>query len=222
MNKLFSSVILALCVVSAFAAPSIRTVDNSLRGLTHDNMPHEVKQTFPNLIEITKKLTKLYASGTHMELTADVFATADRLESIDLSDGLIAEIESRAFYGPSKLKTLNLSGNKLTSLPRDLFPQRNSLKEIDLSNNQIDTLSRATFKNLQHLKKLNLSNNQLTQLDGSIFADMIHLEELDLIGNPIQSISEEFFASLPQGLQLSFDDQSLDVNSIQLAEQWAL
>jgi Leucine-rich repeat (LRR) protein len=226
MNKLFVATAFVLCLVPAFAYPAKRTVDNSLdssfRGLTNDNMPQDVQQTFPELLAVTKKLTKLYASGNPMTITADIFADATQLEFIDLSNGDVREIESRAFYGPKKLKTLNLSGNKLAYLPGDMFPARSGLKEMNLAHNQITRLNRATFKSLQHLKKLNLSNNQLTQLDGSVFADMIHLEELDLTGNPIQSISEEFFASLPHGLALSFDDQYLDVKSLDLTEQWAL
>jgi Leucine-rich repeat (LRR) protein len=220
--------IVALCLVPVFSAPATRTVDNSLgsfsNDIVHESMPKDIKQSFPTLIEITKKLTKLYASGAQMRLTADVFAGAgaDSLEMIDLSDGDLKEIDDRAFYGASKLKKLNLAGNKLTSLPRDLFPQRNAIKEINLSNNQITKLSRSTFKNLQHVKKLDLSNNRISSLDSAIFADMIHLDELDLTGNPIRSISEDFFASLPHGLQLSFDDQSLDVKSLQLTDQWAL
>lgn len=223
--RLLIASVFALCLVQVLSAPATRTVDNSIEGydkITHSSMPKHLQQAFPNLIEITKKLTKLYASGNPMKLTADVFARADQLEMIDLSDGDVKEIENRAFYGPTKLKTLNLSGNKLTSLPRDLFPQSNSIKEINLSNNQIEYLSRATFKNMQQLKKLDLSNNKLTELDGAIFADMINLVELDLTGNPIRTISEEFFATLPQGLQLSFDDQNLDFKSVQLTEQWAL
>ena len=218
-----------ICVLSllapALSAPATRTIDNTIDGydkIAHKNMPQEVQQSFPNLIEITRKINKLYASGTPMKLTADIFAGADQIEMINLSDGDVREIESRAFYGPAKLKKLNMSGNKLNTLPRDLFPKTNFIKEIDLSNNQIDTLSRATFRNLQHLKKLNLSNNKLTELEGSIFADLTSLDELDLTGNPISSISEEFFASLPHGLQLSFDDENLDVKSLQLTEQWAL
>ena len=218
--------IVTLCLVPVLSAPATRTVDNSLGNFDNDialeNMPKDLKQTFPNLIEITKKLTKLYVSGAQMRLTADVFAGADTLEMIDLSDGDLKEIDSRAFYGATRLKKLNLSGNKLTSLPRDLFPQRNAVKEINLANNQITQLSRSTFKSLQHVKKLDLSNNRITALDSAIFADMIHLDELDLTGNPIGSISEEFFASLPHGLQLSFDDQKLDVRSLDLTEQWAL
>jgi len=224
-NRMLFATIFTICVVPALTAPATRTIDNSIGGyerIAHKNMPQEVKQSFPNLMEITKKLTKLYASGTPTKLTSDVFAKADQIEMINLSGGDLREIESRAFYGPSKLKKLNLSGNKLSTLPRDLFPRRNSVKEIDLSKNQISTLNRATFRNLQQLKKLDLSNNRLANLDGSIFADLTSLTELDLTGNPIRSISEEFFASLPHGLQLSFDDQNLDVKSLQLTEQWAL
>lgn len=223
-SRIMFATLFTLFIIPVFTAPATRYIDNSISydKISYDNMPKEVQQTFPNLIEITKKLTNLYASGTQMKLTADVFAGADQLEMIDLSGGDLKEIENRAFYGPSKLKKLNLSGNKLTSLPRDLFPQRNSLKEINLSNNQISQLSRSTFKHLQHVKTLNLSNNKLENLDGSIFADMIHLQELDLTGNPIKSISEEFFASLPHGLQLSFDDESLDLKTLELTEQWAL
>lgn len=217
-SKMIIVTLFAMSCVQVFSLPASRTVDNTIYTR---NMPQDLKRTMPNLVEVTKKLTNLYTSGRPMKLTADVFAGATQLEMIDLSDGDLQEIESRAFYGPSKLKKLNLSGNKLKALPRDLFPRNNAVKEINLSNNQINTLSRSTFTNLQHMKKLDMSNNQLTRLEGSIFADMIHLRELDLTGNPITSIDEEFFASLPQGLQFSFDDQSLDQNSLRLTDQWA-
>jgi len=225
IRTIFATLFVAMCFTPALSVPANRRIDNSIDGyekIQQQNMPAHVKETFPNLIEITKKLTQLYINGNQMRLSADVFAEADQLEMIDLSGGDLIEIESRAFYGPTKLKKLNLSNNKLTSLPRDLFPQRNAMKELDLSNNQIARLSRSSFKNLGNLRKLDLTNNAITQLDGFIFADLVNLQELDLSGNPIQSISEEFFASLPNGLQLSFDDHSLDFNSLQLTEQWAL
>jgi Leucine-rich repeat (LRR) protein len=206
-------------------APSLRTVDNSISGyekITHQGMPQNVRESFPGLMEVTKKLTKLYISGNKMKITADLFAGVDNLEMINLSEGEIAEVDNRAFYTTSKLKKLNLSGNKLKNLPTEMFPQKNVLKDLDLSNNQIDRLNRNTFKNLQQLKKLDLRNNKLTSLDGFVFADLINLQELDLTGNPIRSISEEFFASLPNGLALSFDDESLDFKSLQLTEQWAV
>lgn len=223
---MISSVLFALCLVSPiFMTPVARTVDNSIRGyekITHQSMPQNVRETFPGLMEITKKLTRLYVSGSQMRITADVFSGADQLEMINLSDGEITEIDNRSFYGTRKLKKLNLSGNKLTKLPSEMFPQGNSIKELDLSRNQIATIDRSTFKNLQHLKKLDLRNNKLTNLNGFVFADMINLQELDLTGNPIRSIDEEFFASLPNGLALSFDDHNLDFKSSQLTEQWAL
>lgn len=223
--RLLIAVFLLSSACLTLAAPAVRTVDNTINSfekVTNQNMPHHVRAAFPNLMEITKKLTRLYTNGNQMRITADVFANADELEMINLSDGDIMRIDSRAFYGTPKLKKLDLSNNKLTSLPVDLFPQRNALKEIDLSDNKISTLNRNTFRSLQHLKKLDLRNNQITQLSGLVFADLIGLEELDLSGNPIQSISEDFLASLPNGLALSFDDQNLDFKSLKLTEQWAL
>lgn len=219
-NRLQIVSIFALCVATAIAAPAIRTSDNSIAS--SDRMPAEVKQVFPNLVEITKKLTRLYTTGNQMKITVDVFAQAGQLEMVDLSNGEVAEIESRAFFAAARLKRLNLSGNKLTTLPRELFAPQNSIKEINLSNNRISSLDRQTFKNLQNLKKLDLTHNQLTELKGPVFADLTNLQELDLTGNPITSINEEFFASLPQGLQFSFDDEKLDFQSLQRVDKWAL
>lgn len=228
-NSVFSSnrfiIIFAVCLVPALAAPGLRTIDNSISSyekITHENMPHNVRETFPTLLDITRKLTKLYVSGSQMRITPEVFNGASNLEMIDLSHGDIAQIDNRAFFGAPKLKKLNLAGNKLKTLPREMFPQNNILKEIDLSNNKLEKVERATFKDLQHLKKLDLRNNNLKELSGFVFADLINLQELDLTGNPIRSINEEFFASLPSGLALSFDDHSLDFKSLQLVEQWAI
>jgi len=224
-RMIIASVLLAICAVPTLSAPPLRRFDNTIAGsdkFASHNMPQEIKQTFPTLLEITKKLTKIYSSGSQMKLTADVFANADQLEMINLIDGDLDSIESRAFYGPTKLRKLDLSGNKLQTLPADLFPRGSPLKEIDLSNNRISKLNRGTFTNLRSLKKLDLRNNNIAELDGPVFVDLTNLDEIDLSGNPIRSISEEFFASLPNGLQLTFDDHHLDLKSQSLTEQWAL
>lgn len=219
------AILATMCILPAiFAAPSTRTVDNTIESLTKTQkfMPYEIKKSFPTLLEITKRLTKIYSAGKQMKLTTDVFDGAEDIEMINLSDGDLKEIEPRAFYGAKKLRKLDLSANELTYLPRDMFPQGNQMKELDVSNNQISRLFRSTFKSLRSLKKLDLSNNKIKELNGPIFADLQNLEEIDLSGNPIESISEDFFASLPSGLQLSFDDHNLDLKSLSLTEQWAL
>lgn len=219
------AILATMCILPVLlAAPATRSVDNTIETLTKAQkfMPHEIKKSFPSLMEITKRLTKIYAAGQQMKLTADVFDGAEDIEMINLSDGDLKEIEPRAFYGAKMLRKLDLSGNQLTYLPRDVFPQGNQVKELDVSNNQISRLFRSTFKNLRSLKKLDLSNNKIKELNAAVFADLENLEEIDLSGNPIENISEEFFAGLPSGLQLSFDDHHLDLKSLSLTDQWAL
>lgn len=214
-----------MCLTTIISAPASRTVDNTISNydrITHELMPQGMRATLPGVLDITRKLTKLYISGRPLRLTSDIFSQADELEMIDLSNGEITEIESRTFYETQRLRRLNLSQNKIKNLPRDMFAAGNSLKELDLSNNQIDRINRGSFGNLQHLKKLDLRNNRLTNLSGPIFADLINLQELDLTGNPIRNMDEEFFASLPAGLVLNFDDQSLDFKSLKLVDQWSI
>lgn len=213
-----------MCFAAILAAPATRTIDNTFNDyekITHELMPSNMRATLPNVLDITKKLTKLYISG-QVRLTPDIFNHADQLEMIDLSNGHIAEIETRSFYGTQKLRKLNLSNNRIKNLPRDMFAPGNALKELDLAGNQIDRINRGTFNNMQHLKKLDLRNNKLTSLSGPIFADLINLQELDLTGNPISNIDEEFFASLPSGLVLNFDDRTLDFKSLKLVDQWSV
>lgn len=218
-------IVFSMCLTTIISAPASRTVDNRVHNydrIMHELMPQGMRDTLPGVLDITRKLTKLYISGRPLRLSSDIFTEADDLEMIDLSNGDIAEIQSRSFYGTQRLRRLNLSQNKIKTLPRDMFAPGNSLKELDLSNNQINTINRGSFNNMQHLKKLDLRNNKLTSLSGPIFADLINLQELDLTGNPIRNMDEEFFASLPAGLALNFDDQSLDFKSLKLVDQWSV
>lgn len=218
-------IIFSMCLYSICAAPAARTIDNTISNydkITHQLMPQNMRETLPGVLDITKKLTKLYLSGKQIRLTSDIFTQAEQLEMIDLSNGEISEIESQTFYETSKLRRLNLSGNRLKTLPANVFGPANSLKELDLADNQIDRINRASFNNMQHLKKLDLRNNKLTNLSGPIFGDLINLQELDLTGNPIKTMDEEFFASLPAGLALNFDDQFLDFKSAKLVDQWSI
>lgn len=100
---------------------------------------------------------KKYAIADSIKL--DSFSVQLNLESIDLTDNLLATIESGAFAKRENLKTLKLAHNRLTKFNSDVFTGAEKLASLDLSNNFIGEFPSVTLKTFENLRYLNLSSN---------------------------------------------------------------
>lgn len=100
---------------------------------------------------------KKYAIADSIKL--DSFSVQLNLESIDLTDNLLATIESGAFAKRENLKTLKLAHNRLTKFNSDVFTGAEKLASLDLSNNFIGEFPSVALKTFENLRYLNLSSN---------------------------------------------------------------
>lgn len=89
----------------------------------------------------------------------DSFSVQLNLETIDLTDNLVATIESGAFAKRDNLKTLKLGHNRLTKFNSDVFNGAEKLVSLDLSNNFIGEFPSVALKTFEKLRYLNLSSN---------------------------------------------------------------
>ena len=135
-----------------------------------------------------------------------IFSTA--LETLDLSENNISNIDNNAFEGLGGLKRLNLSSNLLT-LAGDLerpFAHLPFLSHLDLSQNWLFNASPSVFMDLNHsLRVLNLSSNHIKyrQEENWPTRFLMNLTDLDLSRNSITSVSRTMFNTGLVSLDLS-------------------
>lgn len=119
---------------------------------------HIGKQLFyATYVLLIKISNKKYAIADSIKL--DSFSVQLNLESIDLTDNLLATIESGAFAKRENLKTLKLAHNRLTKFNSDVFTGAEKLASLDLSNNFIGEFPSVALKTFENLRYLNLSSN---------------------------------------------------------------
>jgi hypothetical protein len=82
------------------------------------------------------------------------------LESLNLQNNEISEIDEDAFVGLKKLKTIDLSNNQLENITTNIFHKNLELKFIELQDNKIKTVDVDVFKNLSNLEEVNLFRNK--------------------------------------------------------------
>lgn len=89
-----------------------------------------------------------------------------RLEFLNVSNYVIAEISSNHFANAVHLIHLDLSRNQIAKLPRNLFEFAPNVEYIDLSYNELTNhgIDEHAFGKCASLKQLNLSNNKISEI----------------------------------------------------------
>jgi hypothetical protein len=118
------------------------------------------------------------------------------LETLDISNNNISDINPYAFTGLDKIKKLILGHNNLLSLQQDVFQPLINLKELDLQRNKLSTVLPQTMSPMKKLLYLDLRYNKLTDFDEGTFTNLSVLEKLKLTGNVIRNFAPEKFKSL--------------------------
>ncbi|XP_054257339.1 chaoptin-like, partial [Macrosteles quadrilineatus] len=164
------------------------------------------------------------------------------LWELELTDGYLRSVPSRAFRHLQKLRVLNLKGNEISEInPESWRGLEESLQNLNLAENAIAHLPGSVFSTLQNLETLDLRGNAIMDFDPTVFAggpprlirliladnQMRHvpyrqvsslklLRHLDLSYNMITQLHSTG-SSEPEhaGSQLSLDTLHLDYNNIQ-------
>ena len=168
--------------------------------------------TIPSNICIFKNLTFLDVSYNQIkELTEDIFNCSkfskdvyneyefshevSTIETIDLSNNQIFELNEIFFKSLVNLRTLIMSSNSLSFLNSDVFNNLLHLELLDLSSNKLVELSDSIFYNLINLQFLSINNNFLSIIRNNSFLSLKNLQALDLSNNQISTIPYGLFHS---------------------------
>ena len=139
-----------------------------------------------------------------------------KLQTLDMSHGMLQHIAADFFMYFDNLRFLNLSDNKLGELPPKhnktqttavygcVFNHIASLEELDLSRNSFHTIYQTAFENLTNLRVLKLSDNLFKRQFSLNLSRLRSLQWLNLSRNGMSALSK--------GLRRSLDELSERVN----------
>jgi hypothetical protein len=117
------------------------------------------------------------------------------IESLDLSNNQIFELNANFFKSLANLRTLIISSNSLSFLKFDIFNNLINLELLDLSNNQLIELSDGLFYSLINLQFVSINSNFISKINNSLFLNQKNLQGLDLSNNQISRIPYRLFYS---------------------------
>lgn len=162
-----------------------------------------VFQDLPTLQNLTLGFNNISSIPTHLP---------PLLESLDLKENKITEIQESSFKNLTKLRFLDLEWNcqrcdhaaepcfpcpnnaSLGLHDKAFYEQRDSLVNLNLRGNSIHSLPKNLFANLKKLKTLNLSDNLLAYSigNGTFFEELQSVVSLNLFYNyqPLKTFPE--------------------------------
>lgn len=151
------------------------------------NLPANLAQVFPNLIEI---------SASDSGLVGVEKANFDGLKSLkllNLSSNAIKHLESETFDSLANVENLDLSGNEMEFIEETLLYKLRNLKNLKLSSNKLHFVHSKTLKHLENLETFSIDGNLLSVLEPSTFRHNKKLQAIDLSENKIESLSPKLF-----------------------------
>uniref|UniRef100_A0A8C5DR42 protein-serine/threonine phosphatase n=1 Tax=Gouania willdenowi TaxID=441366 RepID=A0A8C5DR42_GOUWI len=157
----------------------------------------------------------------HMESLPDWLCEAKKLEVLDMSHNLIAELPARLLCNnglrklsaghnhlqklPERvehplLEVLDVQHNQLAELPCNLFLNSNSLRSVNASANKLEHLPPSTLSEDNHsiLQELYLTNNRLTDKCVPMLTGHTHLRVLHMAYNHLQTFPASKMAKLEE------------------------
>nr|XP_012152816.1 PREDICTED: TLR4 interactor with leucine rich repeats-like isoform X2 [Megachile rotundata] len=108
---------------------------------------------------------------------------ARSVQSLNINNCNVSNIDPAAFEGLVSLKKLSLSNNKITAVREEWFKDTVYLEQLDLSFNQISKFEPAIFGRLLLLKRFDVRENLLTCLDPFVLPGGI--DKVYFSGNPL-------------------------------------
>ena len=95
-------------------------------------------------------------------------------------------VNKYSFDGLTNLIDLRINNNLIEKVEDDSMLTVNNLQTIDLSFNRITSISKRTFNGLSRVIDINLNYNHITEIDTEAFADLPNLINLSVDNNPVQ------------------------------------
>jgi Leucine-rich repeat (LRR) protein len=144
----------------------------------------------PNWKTIDARFCEIKNINYNIHIKANVTGLyLDRLHTADFSHNKIENLGEYRFYSlQTGLITLNLSNNIITNFATEAFYFLKNLENLDLSNNKIAYTNATSFKDLKQLKVFNLAYNHLQILDFELFSNSGKLQIINFASNRINTI----------------------------------
>jgi Leucine-rich repeat (LRR) protein len=138
------------------------------------------------------------------------------LETLDLSNCNISEIDSNAFTGLDRMDILSLASNSLNDLSEKVFEPLVDLKELYLQGNQLSRILPQTLLPLKKLLVLDASYNRIPDIDKETFTGLSSLKEIKFVGNVMRAFAPDTFNSLKnlQYLELQLLETSNEMSQL--------
>ena len=126
-----------------------------------------------------KNLKKLYYINNRIEDLNMLKEKCEKLETLDLSNNIISNIDISKYANSKELKVLNLSNNEISNLNFLQNVNFKELTELNLGNNNISDIDINALKSIkfEKLKKIDLSNNKISNRE---VLKNINLENLNI------------------------------------------
>jgi hypothetical protein len=137
------------------------------------------------------------------------------LETLDLSNCNLSEINPYAFRGLDRIVNLSLANNNLNDLTVKVFDPLVNLKELYLQGNRLSRILPQTMFPLKKLIVLDMSYNRISDIDNETFISLSDLKKLRLTGNVMRAFAPETFSPLKnlQYLELQLFETSNETSS---------
>lgn len=192
---------------------------NKLVSILAQNATNAVKRIYSRTSSNVYKEWNIFGDGTQL-----------KLEHLDLSDNMIADLPRNAFDGMRSLRCLdmarnqlavtpfqafnalvnvesiNLAHNKLVSVLDNYFVGNKALRMLQLQDNAIERLTQYSLHGLDNLQHLDIANNQLMFIDRNALRGLHELRILNLSGNRFKSIPTTLFTALTNLQQLHLSE----------------
>ena len=179
-----------------------------------------------NLLEIQKKiflqlgLLELQTIQLNNNLISNIeltsFSGLSQLEHLDLSHNNLTYIHPDTFLHNSNLSWLSLAGNKLFQPSQYIKIKAKYLVFLDLSNCNIAKITKQFLGGIEILSHLNLSHNSINMIERETFSHLKQLTKLDMSFNKLTSLSADIFPDncqlcMPDACSLSSFQQSVEL-----------
>ncbi|XP_076544765.1 uncharacterized protein LOC117601531 [Osmia lignaria lignaria] len=180
-----TSFILLLCILNCIALAYTKcTVSKQERGSAARLQCSNVTLAMVSNQNTTDVLSIMILNSNIRYIPKGAFVRYARtLQSLNINNCDVLDIDPAAFEGLTSLKKLSLSNNKITQVKGEWFKDTVYLEQLDLSFNQVIKFEPAIFGKLLLLKRLDVKENLLTCLDPSTLPGGI--DKVLFSGNPL-------------------------------------
>lgn len=150
------------------------------------NVPRIICDTFTNLNSLDLHNTGL------TEVDDNAFRGCTQVTQLDLWENSISSISANAFAGLRNVRFLNLEKNMLTTIPATLFANQQNLEMLYLSQNLFADYPVGVFRPLQNILNLGIGFSNLNEINSQWFGNNTKLVDLHVGGNRIRLTAQSF------------------------------